>query len=271
LKMGNYKSVSRDAWAYLASHGCDSSQPYGPEEFGAARNWLDSRGWIPWNRVESVLCLACGGGQQAPLFASLGCNVTLADISPDQLKIDRSAAEQYGLAIDCIETDMLQLSALYGHDFDLVYQAVSACYVPNVKKLYEEVFRVLKPGGHYFVQHWNPVHVQLAAKQAWDGSAYRVARPQVVGKPIQTPMAWDEKTGKATVDCWHYIHPLNHLIGGLCEAGFAILRFAESEEADVLAEPGSHAHLAAYLPSFYSIFARRREAIRRKRSVPSTA
>ncbi len=256
--MGNYRTVSRDAWAFLAKNGCDSSLPYGPKEFSNASNWLDSRKWIPWKQVRSVLCLACGGGQQAPLFASLGCQVTLVDISPDQLKVDRLSGEKYGFSIECLEGDMLHLSQLYGRDFDLVYQAVSACYVPDVKKLYQEVFKVLKPGGYYYVHHWNPVHVQLADSQAWDGSAYRVARPQVPGKPISSPMAWDEQTGNPTADCWHYIHPLKHLIGGLCESGFSIQRFAESEEADLSAEPGTHPHLAAYLPSFLALFARRK-------------
>lgn len=258
--MGNYRTVSRDAWALLAKRGCDSCQPFGPKQFGSAKRWLDSRGWIPWKRVQSVLCLACGGGQQAPLFASLERQVTLADISPDQLNIDRWAAQKYGLEIECVEADMLHLSELYGRQFDLVYQAVSACYVPDVRKLYREVFKVLRPGGYYFVQHWNPVHVQLADNQAWDGNAYRVARPQLPGEPVPSPMEWDEQTGEVTAHCWHYIHSLTHLIGGLCDSGFTIQRFAENEDADLSAEPGAHTHLSAYLPSFFSIFARRRDS-----------
>jgi SAM-dependent methyltransferase len=254
----NYATINRNAWAFLAGNGCDSSLPYGPEQFGEARRWLDHNRWIPWKRVHSVLCLACGGGQQSALFAALGCQVTVVDNCPEQLALDRRVAERYGLTIECIETDMLELSPLYGRSFDLVYQAVSACYIPDVRKLYHEVRRVLKDGGHYRVDHWNPVHVQLAADSPWDGSAYRVARPQVSGTPVQTDMAWNEGTGVATVSCWHYIHPLNDLIGGLCDAGFTVLRFAEWGEADCSAEPGTHSHLGAFLPSFFSLFARRR-------------
>jgi SAM-dependent methyltransferase len=258
--MENYRTVSRNAWAYLAKNGCDSSLAYGPEEFKHARKWLDANGWIPWRRVHSVLCLACGGGQQALLFASLGHRVTLLDISPEQLGIDREVAERYGLEVECVEGDMQNLSSLYGRDFDLVYQAVSACYVPDVRRVYQEIFKVLIPHGYYQVQHWNPVHVQLAENRAWDGQAYRVARPQVPGDPVPSPLAWDEQTGETSAKCWHYIHPLHHLIGGLCEAGFSILRFAESSDVDPSAKPGSHSHLAAYLPSFFSMFARRRES-----------
>jgi|SRR5271166_439509 len=257
--MDDYRTVSRNTWAYLANHGCDSCLPYGPMEFKHARRWLDSRGWIPWKRINSVLCLACGGGQQGLLFASLGYNVTVFDLSPEQLAIDREAAARYGFAIDCREGDMQDLSALRGRDFDLVYQAVSACYVPDVRKMYAEVSSVLKPGGYYRVEHWNPVHIQLANRRTWDGGAYRIARPQVAGQPVRSAIAWDEETGKSSGTCWHYIHPLADLVGGLCDSGFVILRFAESTNKNEAAAPGSHEHLAAFLPAFFSMFARRRQ------------
>ena len=259
--MTNYGTITRNAWDYLAKHGCDSSTPYGPQEYRRARGMLDSRRWIPWNRIRSVLALACGGGQQAPLLASLGYQVTLVDISPEQLALDRQAAEHYGFKLECVEADMLDLSQLHGRDYDLVYMAISACYVPDVRKLYAEVNRVLKPGGYYRVEHWNPVHVQLAQHRMWDGKAYRVARPQQPGKPVQAAMGWNEDTGATSMTCWHYIHPLTDLIGGLCDAGFSVLRFAESGEADLTAEPGTHPHLGAYLPSFFLLFSRLRKTV----------
>src|SRR5262249_38927681 len=104
--------------------------------------------------VRQVLCLASAGGQQAPMFASLGCRVVSADLCPEQLERDASTAKRLGFEIECVECDMLDLSPLYGRNFDLVYQAVSACYAPNVAKLYAEVARVLKHGGFYRVEHW---------------------------------------------------------------------------------------------------------------------
>jgi SAM-dependent methyltransferase len=258
MQFMNYKQASRRTWSWLARNGCDSSQPYGPREFADAFRWLDERNWINWNRVHSVLCLACGGGQQAPLFASLGCQVTVADISPEQLRIDREVADRHGLSIECVETDMMDLSALRGRNFDLVYQAVSACYIPDVRHLYREVFGVLGAGGQYRVEHWNPAHLQLSESCAWDGEAYRIAQPQTTAGPLPwVPQSGEN--GKAEVTCFHYLHPLDHLIGGLCDSGFAILRFAESGEANLSAEPGTYSHLAAYLPSFYTILARRRQ------------
>jgi SAM-dependent methyltransferase len=253
----SYKQINRQGWNSLARQGCESSKPYGPEQFSHARRWLDSRDWIPWNQIKSVLCLAASGGQQAPLFASLGYKVTSVDLSTEQLQLDQDVARQNGFEIECVEADMLNLSQLYGRKFDLVYQAISACYVPEVRLLYQQVFRVLRRGGFYWVEHWNPYHVQLPEAGAWNGHAYLIARPQQPGKPVPWT-GWSAHEESPSATCWHFIHSLDDLIGGLCEAGFMVIRFAETRRGDITAEPGSHQHLAAYLPPFFALFARRK-------------
>lgn len=152
---------------------------------------------------------------------------------------------------------MLDLSTLHGRDFDLVYQAVSACYVPDVRRLYGEVARVLRPDGYYRVEHWNPVHIQLADQPAGGEEGYRIVRSQVPGRAV--PWSGGGANGSASdTICWHYVHPLHDLIGGLGDAGLELLRFAELQRGDEAAEPGSPEHLAAYLPPFFTLLARRR-------------
>jgi SAM-dependent methyltransferase len=180
----SYQEVNRRPWTHLANRGWPSTRPYGPHHFAHGRELLAPYGWIPWETVTRVLCLGAGGGQQAPLLAALGCRVTAVDLCPEQLERDRAVAEQYGVEIELVEGDMLDLSPLHGCEFDLVYQALSACYVPDVRRIYREVARVLAPGGYYRVEHANPVTMQLPDLDAWDGSAYRLVRPQVPGEPI---------------------------------------------------------------------------------------
>jgi SAM-dependent methyltransferase len=247
----DYVSVNQAGWNLLAASGCDSSRPYGEVELGQAASWLDDRGWLPWDRFNTVLCLAAGGGQQGPLFAALGYDVTVADLSAEQLSRDRAVADEHGLTLQCVQADMLDLSALPNAHFDLIYQPVSAIYVPDVRKCYEQVARVSRKGGLYFVEHWNPVQMQLSDDQAWDGEAYRIVhRPERgVGRP------WTAD-GSHTPTCYHYIHPLDDLIGGLTEAGFSILRFGTRATPDADAEAGTTEHLASYLPTFFSLLAR---------------
>jgi len=247
-----YRSVNRAGWGELNSRGSVYDQPYGPEQFAHARELLDPAGWLPWRRIESVLCLAAGGGQQGPLFASLGYEVTVVDLSPDQLASDRATAERYGLHLDTVEADMQDLSPLAGRTFDLVYQAVSSLYVPDIRQCYQQVAAVTRRGGWYFSEHWNPVQMQLDEGRRWDGSAYRVSL-----RPGTGPHPWPPgELGEAT--CWHYIHSIGDLLGGLCEAGFAIVRFDERGQDEPGAVPGSQEHLDGYLPGHFGILARRR-------------
>lgn len=251
-----YKYVNLLAWSKQVQQNSIFSQPYGPEEFAYAREWLDYGGWIPWKEISSVLCLAAGGGQQAPLFASLGYHVTVMDLSPEQLQVDRSVSKKYGFDIECIQCDMLDLSQLYNRGFDLVYQPISAHYIPNVRRLYRQVYRTVRPGGYYWVEHWSPFQMQLPAFNAWDGRAYRVMRPQKTNQPVPW-VTGEASTPETQATFWHYVHPLGHLIGGLCDAGFVILKFSEPEIGNLVAKPGTEAHKAAYLPPFLTLFAQR--------------
>jgi SAM-dependent methyltransferase len=191
------------------------------------------------------------------MLAYLGYEVTVVDLSPRQLNLDRVTAERNGLQVECVEGDISDLSQLHGREFDLVYQAVSACYIPSVRRLYDEVYQVLKPGGHYRVEHWTPFQMQLPQYGSWDGGAYRMVLPQNTREPVQW-REWDDN-GKERPTCWHYIHSLDELIGQLCEAGFTIKRFAETQTGDLSSGPGTYSHLAAFVPPFFAMLSQRSE------------
>ena len=102
---------------------------------------------------EEVLCLAGGGGQQSAVFSLCGAKVTVLDLTPEQLELDRLAAEHYGYEITTIQGDMRDLSELPSNHFGRVYQPISSLYVPDLREVYRGVARVLKPSGLYFCDY----------------------------------------------------------------------------------------------------------------------
>jgi SAM-dependent methyltransferase len=260
-----YRSVNRAGWDELNEQSSGAMRSYGPQDFARARELLDPAGWLPWRRLRTVLCLAAGGGQQGPLFASLGYEVTVADLSPEQLAKDHATARQYSLNLECVEADMQDLSALSGRSFDLVYQPISSLYVPDIRQCYRQVATVTRPGGLYFSEHWNPVQMQVADDPRWDGAAYRISELPGTG-----PHPWPP--GELTdATCWHYIHSLDDLLGGICDAGFLVVRFGERGTGDAGAAPGTQEHLDSYLPAHLGILARRRVPMREGNPVEGSA
>jgi SAM-dependent methyltransferase len=253
----SHLAVNADGWSFLAAHNCDSSVPYGSTQLENAVTLLDPRGWLPWDEIDTVLCLASAGGQQAIAFATLGRSVTLADLSPGQLAVDTWMAEELDLDVEILRADMLALERLHGRGFDLVDQPISACYVPDVERLYREVARTLRVGGYYLVEHLNSTQVQLDEELPWDGTAYRIVRPVQAPEPVRLPWWLTDRDGHdISVPLDHFTHSLDHLLGGLTRAGFEILQFSERTLGDPDAPAGSFRHQCAHLPPYFSLLAR---------------
>src|SRR5579862_1851469 len=82
-------------WKALAEAGALFTRPALDLTAASARESLDPEGRLGELAGKRVLCLASGGGKQSAMFALLGCQVTVLDISQDQLLRDRQAARHY--------------------------------------------------------------------------------------------------------------------------------------------------------------------------------
>lgn len=103
--------------------------------------------WWPPLRGAEVLGLACGGGQQMPILTAAGASCTVLDYAPTQLESERMVAEREGYHIDVVRADMTEMLPFDDDYFDLVVNPVSLCYVRDVRPVFQEVARVLRPGG----------------------------------------------------------------------------------------------------------------------------
>lgn len=199
------------------------------------------RAWFPELKGVRVLCLASGGGQQGPILSAAGADVTVFDNSPKQLAQDQFVAERDGLTLRPVQGDMQDLSVLADATFDLIFHPVSNLFVPDVKAVWREAYRVLKPGGVLLAGMLNPVEYafdrqlikaqgvyQLKHSLPYSdiGSLSEAEREQLHGK--DTPV--------------EFSHTLELQIGGQLEAGFVLTGFYESNRQD---DP-----IAQYLPSY---------------------
>jgi SAM-dependent methyltransferase len=198
------------------------------------------RAWFPELAGLDVLCLASAGGQQAPILAAAGAVVTLVDASPAQLSQDRLVAQREGLAIRLVQGDMADLSAFADGSFGLVFHPCSNCFVPDVRPVWREAFRVLRPGGVLLAGFCNPVLFIFDDAAAQKG--------QLV---VRYPVPYSDLTSLTDEERQRYIakdeplvfgHTLEDQIGGQLEAGFVLTGFYEDRDPE---HP-----LAKFLPAF---------------------
>lgn len=243
---------NRNAWNRLVRRGESHTLPARDEEFRDPLASLDSHGWLgPDVRGQRVLCLAAGGGRQSALFAAAGAVVTIVDISPEALAVDRQVALERGLEVQTLETSMDDLSMLEAASFDIVAQPVSTCYVPDIRAVYRQVARVIVPGGLYLSQHKQPASLQAATDPSSDG--YELIEPYYRRGPLPAVENGPHREDGAL----EYLHTLEELVGGMCRAGFAIEDLVEPMHAERRATAGSFKHRCLYLPPYVRIKARR--------------
>lgn len=157
---------NRHAWNKESKQGSRWSQPVTSEEIAAAKNgnWnviLTPNKNVPhpwFNSLpgKNVLCLASGGGQQVPILRAAGARVTSFDNSEEQLAKDQMVAQQNSLDIECIRGDMADLSVFADNFFDIIFHPVSNVFVPDLRPVWQECFRVLKKGGRLLSGFMNP-------------------------------------------------------------------------------------------------------------------
>jgi ubiquinone/menaquinone biosynthesis C-methylase UbiE len=245
------QGYNREAWDRQVEDGNQWTVPFGPEVIEAARQgqWevlltdqkYVPRAWFPEMVGADVLCLASGGGQQAPTFAAAGANVTVLDNSPKQLAQDRLVAERESLYIKTVQGDMRDLGTFADESFDLVFHPVSNLFVPEVRPVWNEAFRVLRKGGALLAGFLNPVVYVFDLELADDTGEVRVRYSLPYSDATSRT---EEELGRQMErrEPLEFSHTLEEQIGGQIEAGFVISGFYEDRHRD---DP-----IAAHMPTF---------------------
>lgn len=188
--------------------------------------------WFPEKLEGSkILCLASGGGQQGPILAAAGADVTVFDNSKVQLEKDAFVAQRDGLAIKTFRGNMQDLSAFADESFDCIVHPWSNGYIDDVKPVWKECARVLKKSGLLLAGFGNPVSCIFNVGKFEKGIL------QVENSiPYADIDHLDDPETKAIAEADGYLwsHTLEDQIQGQIEAGFAIVGFYEDIGGSVL-------------------------------------
>jgi SAM-dependent methyltransferase len=243
----NILTHNRSAWDQEVARGNRWTVPVSPATIAAARRgeWEVvltptlpvPRAWFPPLAGLEILGLASGGGQQGPVLAAAGARMTVLDCSPRQLGQDRMVAEREGLSITTVEGDMACLPFAEA-SFDLVFHPCSNSFVPEVRPVWREAHRVLRPGGVLLAGFMNPVVYAFDENPGPAGEF--TLRHRLPASDLTSLGAAERERRIASGEPLSFSHTLEDQIGGQLEAGFVLTGLFEDAWA---AEP-----LAAYFP-----------------------
>ena len=233
--MTDIRAHNRNAWNRRVEDGNEWTIPVTSEEVDAARRGEWSifltpkkpvpREWFPDPLSGcDLLCLASGGGQQGPILAAAGANVTVYDNAPAQLKREAEVARRDNLTIRTVEGDMRDLSAFADDTFDLIVHPVSNVFVPDVHPVWRETVRVLRCGGAILAGFTDPAVYLFDEQQIErDGKMTVVHRlPYSDTESLsQNELERHARNGEPL----EFSHTLQDLIGGQTGAGLHITGF----------------------------------------------
>jgi SAM-dependent methyltransferase len=235
------RAYNREAWNREVGGGKNRwSQPVNSEIIAKAKQGEFSilltenvpvpHKWFPPLKGADVLCLAGGGGQQGPVLAAVGANVTVFDNSPAQLKQDQLVAEREALSLKTVEGDAADLSTFADQSFDLVFNPCSTVFMQDVRAVWKETYRVLRHGGILMTGSMNPVHYIFDLYKADEGIlevAHSIPYSDLTSIPKEDLEEHIEKGLPV-----EFGHSLTDLIGGQCEASFVITDMYEDYMLD---------------------------------------
>lgn len=228
-----YQDINADTIDRWVREGWEWGKPVSHEAYESAKrgDWdvfltptkPVPHAWLGDLRGKKVLGLASGGGQQMPIFTALGAVCTVLDYSPLQLESERLVAQREGYDIRAVRADMTKRLPFDEGEFDLIFHPVANCYVQEVKPIWRECFRVLKPGGYLLsgTDHYVNYIVDAQEERIVNALPFDPLR-----NPEQMKQLEEDDAGV------QFSHTLEEQIGGQLEAGFALLALYEDTNGE---------------------------------------
>lgn len=247
MRRDDYTAINAATWDQWAENACEWTTPVSHGDCLRAKkgDWgvyltpckTVPKDWFLPFAGTRILGLASGGGQQMPIFASLGADCTVFDYSDSQLASERMVAEREGYDINIVKGDMTKPLPFADGCFDLIFHPVSNCYVEDVSHVWRECARLLREGG-----------VLLAGFDNGLNFLFDDDHPLEVVNPLPfNPLKMEEARYRRMVESYEGIqfsHTMEEQIGGQLEAGLILTHLFEDRD-----RPGGAA-IGEYAPQY---------------------
>ena len=162
---------------------------------------------------KKILELGCGGGQCSIAFAKEGAKCTGIDISEKQLEHAEMLAKKNKVKVNFILGSFQDLSKIKSNSQDIVFSAFAFQYSPDIKKVFKQIYRVLKKKGLFVFSLDHPFSIVLYESRSY----YDVGR-------IENVETWPDGSKHKFVG---YHRKVSDIFNVLVDSGFVVERMIE--------------------------------------------
>ena len=112
---------------------------------------------FPDLRGKRVIVPSSGDSIMMFAFHLMGAKVTSCDLSDSQLNNGKKIADKNGWDIEFIQQDSMKLDKIPDETYDLLYTSNGVhVWIHDLRGMYNNFYRVLKPGGRYVMGEIHP-------------------------------------------------------------------------------------------------------------------
>lgn len=197
--------------------------------------------WFPPLKGKRILGLASGGGQQGPVFAAHGADVTITDLSAHQLAAEHEVADREGYAIKTVLCDMSQRLPFADASFDLIFNPVSNCYIAQLQPVWKECARLLRPDGVLMVGFVKEEHFMF--EPDFKQETVLISRHTLPFCSLDLPEE-RQQAMRENHEPFVFSHTLTEQLDGLMQAGFVLTNLYEDGDGGGLFDQYMNSYVA---------------------------
>ncbi|MFX0121555.1 MAG: class I SAM-dependent methyltransferase [Promethearchaeota archaeon] len=177
---------------------------------------------------KKILELGCGGGQNSIVLTKWGAEVIGLDISEIQLEYAKKLAKKEGVKTKFVQGRMEDLGQFESNIFDIVISSHAIGYADDLRAVFKETARVLKPKGFLVFCFEHPIWLTVGPALE-EGDLNKVGNYFNKSRDVWDWLCFDGTTATFNQGNWS----ISEIINGCIETGLQILRIEEPQAFDL--------------------------------------